>query len=100
MFYHEELSGMVPGRGLYEGQTEYVLAADYDALRSALTAEAKRLDWLEAKHTLHRSVEIVYVVDGYTVQEVHENYLGLYEPVHGETLRAAIDAAMEKLNGR
>jgi hypothetical protein len=56
-------------------------------------SDAKRLDWLESNHTLHRSVEVLYVVDGYEVQLTHDD-----SPIgpchHGETLRQAIDAAI------
>lgn len=61
----------------------------------ALCAEkdATRLNWLEAKHTLHKAVEILYVVDGYEVTLTHDGdpFSG---PFHGQDLRAAIDAAM------
>jgi len=75
------------------------LAAERDELAQKLTAEAKRLDWLERHHTLHDSVETLYVVDGYQVQILRDNYLGIGKAFHGATLRAAIDAAMEKANG-
>jgi hypothetical protein len=53
-----------------------------------------RVDWLEAKHTLHRGVEILYVVDGYEVQLTDDDE-PVGSPYRGETLRDAIDAAME-----
>lgn len=57
--------------------------------------DAKRLDWLEANHTLHTSVQALYVVDGYelVVERDGDWQAG---PYRGETLRAAIDAAMQK----
>jgi hypothetical protein len=65
------------------------------ALRSALTASEKRLDWLERRHTLHNSVDIVHVVDGYEVHVTEKDGNDLICEVHGETLREAIDRAME-----
>lgn len=60
--------------------------------------DAKRLDWLEEHHTLHKQVEILYVVDGYEVTLMHEDGLTELSPrFHGETLRAAIDKAMSDL---
>lgn len=57
--------------------------------------DAKRLDWLERMHTLHQSVEILYVVDGYEVIVMHEDGITkLSETVHGDSLRTAIDAAL------
>lgn len=55
-------------------------------------SDEERLNWLEAMHSLHQSVEILYVVDGYEIQVTHDgNPEG--KPVHGQTLRHAIDAA-------
>lgn len=60
-----------------------------------LVEEGLRLQWLEDQHTLHKSVEILYVVDGYEVQHTYDG-----DPVgpafHGETLSAAIDTARAK----
>lgn len=67
------------------------------ALRTALTAEAKRLDWLERNHTLHNSVAILYVVDGYEVQFSTQDGNNLVAETHGETLRDAIDKCMEEV---
>lgn len=63
----------------------------------ALTAEAKRLDWLERNHTLHNSVAILYVVDGYEVQFSTQDGNNLVAETHGETLRDAIDKCMEEV---
>ena len=42
--YHEEISGLAAGKPLFEGQREYVLAANYDDLRAELLAATKRAD--------------------------------------------------------
>lgn len=52
-----------------------------------------RLEWLESMHTLHYSVSILYVVDGYQIQQCrYGEEIG--DPIHGETLNDAIDLAM------
>ena len=57
--------------------------------------DKERLDWLEANHTLHKSVEILYVVDGYEVTIVDEDgYTVLSPNFHGQNLREAIDKAI------
>jgi hypothetical protein len=56
-----------------------------------------RLDWLEANHTLHKTVEILYVVDGYEVTLMHEDGVTeLSTRFHGSDLREAIDKAIKK----
>lgn len=58
-------------------------------------AESKRMKWLEDQSTLHHRVEILYVVDGYEVQVLHEDGVTEMSPVfHGPTLAAAIDNAL------
>lgn len=52
------------------------------------------LDWLEDKHTLHKSVEITYVVDGYIVEMIDSK--GVQDKFHGTTLLEAINKAAEK----
>lgn len=52
------------------------------------------LDWLERCHTLHRQIEILYVVDGYQVMATYDG-----EPIYrsqwtGATLREACSLAM------
>jgi hypothetical protein len=59
---------------------------------SAEFTDAEMLDWLERHHTLHRSVEILYVVDGYEVMLMQDGNEGAC--FHGTTLRAALDNAM------
>lgn len=58
-------------------------------------SDDQRFEWLEANSTLHKSVEILYVVDGYQVQVMHEDGVTELTPAyHGETIREAIDAAI------
>lgn len=85
------LSGKLSGRSITHGW------ALVEALRTALTAEAKRLDWLERNHTLHNSVAILYVVDGYEVQFSTQDGNNLVAETHGGTLRDAIDKCMEEV---
>lgn len=57
--------------------------------------DAERLDWLERVHTLHRTIEILYVVDGYKLTYCHD-----YSPLmsfEGETVRECIDKAMRMI---
>ena len=76
--------------------------ASYDAATAATAApeeaaskDASRLKWLEDQNTLHQRVDILYVVDGYEVQVMHEDGVTeLSEKHHGATLGEAIDAAM------
>ena len=59
------------------------------------TRDTRRFEWLEANNTLHKSVEILYVVDGYEVQVMHEDGVTeLSPPYRGATIRAAIDEAL------
>ena len=54
-----------------------------------------RMAWLEKHSTLHTRVEILYVVDGYEVQVVHEDGVTDLSPAYrGETLAQAIDNAL------
>lgn len=52
------------------------------------------LDWLEDKHTLHKSVEITYAVDGYEVEMIAEGTV--QDVFRGTTLIEAIKQAAEK----
>ena len=57
--------------------------------------DTERLTWLEDNHTLHKSVEIIYVVDGYQVTLMHEDGVTELSPrFQGHDLRSAIDAAL------
>lgn len=64
-------------------------------MNGAVTTDAERLDWIEAQHTLHLAVEILYVVDGYELTLTYDgNPLTML--AKDDTLRAAIDIAMER----
>jgi hypothetical protein len=63
--------------------------------RDALRKDAARLDWLEAAHTLPNNVEIHSVAGGYNVDVMHHDGATCYKSSWAETLREAIDAAME-----
>lgn len=52
-----------------------------------------RVEWLQKANTLHRQVEILYVVDGYEVTVTWDGH-AISEDFHGETLGQAIDKAM------
>lgn len=69
-----------------------------DAPRSATppSIDAARLKWLEDNHTLHKSVEILYIVDGYQVTLMHEDGVTALSPCfEGFDLASAIDVAMQ-----
>ena len=56
--------------------------------------DAERIDWLQEKHTLHKSVQFLYVVDGYETHVMADSSdvpLAVYA---GRSLRESIDAAM------
>lgn len=55
-------------------------------------AEA-RVEWLQKVNTLHRQADILYVVDGYEVTIVWDDY-PISEGFHGATVAEAIDKAM------
>ncbi len=64
-------------------------------------SDAARLKWLEDQNTLHKRVEILYVVDGYEVQVMHEDGVTELSPsFRGATLGYAIDAAIRALPQR
>lgn len=51
------------------------------------------LQWLESMHTLHASVEILYVVDGYQIQrKFDDSEVG--EPIKAKTLEDCIEVAI------
>lgn len=78
------------------------MAADpIEGLFGRLAAKAIRerdellaaLEWLESMNTLHGTVEMLYVVDGYQLTYTyHDSQIG--EPVHGATLVEAIGNAI------
>lgn len=54
--------------------------------------DKERIDWLEKHHTLHKTVEFLYVVDGYKIAMCFD-----YSPFfqcERETIRECIDVAM------
>lgn len=55
--------------------------------------EVEQIAWLQKANTLHRQVDILYVVDGYQVTVTHDEH-PISEDFHGETLREAISNAM------
>ncbi len=54
---------------------------------------SKHLDWLEQMHTLHYSVEILYVVTGYQITQLYDGS-ETGRVAEGETLEEAIDTAI------
>lgn len=59
----------------------------------ALKSDSEIIDWLGRNHTLHRGVEVVYVVDGYTVEIIHDG-VSISDQWHGKTVREAYSKAM------
>lgn len=55
--------------------------------------EVDMLSWLTKVHTLHRKVEILYVVDGYTVTVTWDDH-PISPDFHGESVSDAISKAM------
>lgn len=58
-------------------------------------SDTQIIDWLERQHTLHRTVEVIYVVDGYLVQICYDGTPLKDKEWHGDTLRNAYAAAMQ-----
>lgn len=56
--------------------------------------DSERLDWYQAQHTLHKSLEVLYVVDGYELSVMAEDGERVVATYRGETLRDAIDQAI------
>jgi hypothetical protein len=93
MMTNKELAERLVERGIINLHYESDMEA-FQAVIAALRASA-RMEWLEGKSTLHTSVEILYVVDGYEVVVLHEDGVTEVSPrFHGETLAAAIDKAI------
>lgn len=55
--------------------------------------DSERLDWYEAQHTLHKSLEVLYTVDGYELSVMAEDGEKVLATYKGESLRDAIDQA-------
>lgn len=56
--------------------------------------DSERLDWYQAQHTLHRSLEVLYVVDGYELSIMADDGDRVLATYKSETLRDAIDQAI------
>lgn len=70
---------------------------EYLASDEAPVSAIAPLKWLEDNSTLHQRVEILYVVDGYEVQVMHEDGVTELSPrFHGATLAEAISAATDR----
>lgn len=54
---------------------------------------SRHLDWLEQMHTLHYSVEILYVVTGYQITQLRDGE-ETGKVAEGPTLEDAINIAM------
>lgn len=54
---------------------------------------SEALCWLEDKHTLHKSVQILYVVDGYEIHMMENDEQHVVAVFHGHTLLEAITKA-------
>jgi hypothetical protein len=67
-------------------EVEVVAGYDYDAL-------AAQIEWIQEVNTLHRQVEILYVVDGYEVT-IEWDGVAISPDFHGETVSDAIEKAM------
>lgn len=72
------------------------MTAERDSLRTeveGLRKDAGRMDWIERMHTLHKAVEFLYVVDGYSCTITHDgNPVATFAD---DTIRTAIDAAIQ-----
>lgn len=53
------------------------------------------IEWLQSMHTLHGTVEILYVVDGYQIQRTYDD-VEIGVPIKANTLAECIDIAVEK----
>lgn len=89
----------VPCGCLTDGRNWLKVCDEHNSLYRNLKGSAKAqecLQWLEDNCTLHKSVEILYVVDGYEVQVMHEDGVTELSPrFHGETLASAIGKAIK-----
>jgi hypothetical protein len=66
-------------------------------LVAELDVHLTRAAWLQNMHTLHRTVEMLYVVDGYQVTLCWDG-TPISPDYHGETLALAIDKAMAEFD--
>lgn len=56
-----------------------------------------QVEWLQQANTMHRQVEMLYVVGGYDVTITWDGH-AISEPFHGDTLSDAISKAMEEFD--
>lgn len=66
-----------------------------DKQTKELMEDKKRLDWLEKNTSLHKEVEMLYLVDCYEVTQINDRN-GSQLSHRGATLRTAISTAMGK----
>lgn len=52
-----------------------------------------KIEWLESMNTLHNTVEMLYVINGYLLTHTYDGCP--LAKVHGKTLSEAIDKAMK-----
>ena len=64
--------------------------------RTADPSDAERLDWYESKHTLHKDLELLYVVDGYELSIMDQDGQKVVACYSGKNIRECIDAAMRE----
>lgn len=70
--------------------------ADLSDYQEELVKADARMQWLEDNSTLHKRVEILFVVDGYEVTIMHEDGVTELSPAYrGESLAEAIDEAIK-----
>ena len=53
-----------------------------------------QIEWLESMHTLHGSIEILYVVSGYQIKRTYYD-CDFGEPITANTLSECIDLAIK-----
>ncbi len=54
------------------------------------------INWIEKHTTLHTTVEVVYVVDGYEVSVLNDRSADIAGPWHGKTVFDALNLAMKE----
>lgn len=65
----------------------------YQCAIDSAQSDTRLIDWIEANTTLHRQVELLYVVDGYECSVTHDGDV-VEGPFPGETVRDALRRAM------
>lgn len=82
----------------WESQEEFIAGLLDSGLAHIVVASSRhpaeaQIDWLQKVNTLHRQVDILYVVDGYEVTITWDDN-PVSEGFHGETVAEAISKAM------